>query len=108
MHICFIYISIGLSKEYEVFKKYYDKLSIILPIKNILDKLKSKEIITRSDREEIDGISRLQDKTSKVLGIVETALEAGYTDHFYSLLTIMEEYGNLVKKLANETRESLK
>ena len=91
-----------------MFKKYYDKLSKILPITNILNKLISKEIITHSDREEINGISRLQDKTSKVLGIVYTALEAGYTDHFYSLLTIMEEYGGVVTKLANEIRESLK
>lgn len=91
-----------------MFKKYYSKLSTILPTKNILHKLIAKEVITRSDREEIDDMPKSEEKASKVLSIVDAALEVGYTEHFYSLLTIMKEYGGIVTNVANEILEELK
>ena len=91
-----------------MFKKYYSKLSTILPTKNILHKLIAKEVITRSDREEIDDMPKSEEKASKVLSIVDAALEVGYTEHFKSLLTIMKEYGGIVTNVANEILEELK
>ena len=100
--------SVGNSKEYEVFRESYDKLTNILPATNLINKLISAKIITFEDSEEIKGLSKSQEKASVVLNIVAKSLRADSTDDFYSLLSIMEEYEGTVAKVAKEIRERLK
>ena len=87
---------------------YSETLATILPIQNMLPKLISAQIITYSDREEIDGLSRSQDKALFVLNLVDKSLRINKKDYFYLLLDIMEEYGGVVTQLSNEIKERLK
>lgn len=79
-----------------------------MPIQNILPKLIAAEIITYSDREEIDSRPKTQDKASFVLNLVDKSLQADNKQYFYSLLNIMKKYGGPVTQLANEILEKLK
>ena len=106
LHTYLLYI--GISKEYEVFCIYSDKLATVLPTQNMISKLIFKQIITFSDRKEIYGLSKSQDQALFVLNLVEKSLKINKNDYFYSLLDIMEEYGGVVTQLSNEIKERLK
>lgn len=103
---CVIFF-IGSVKENTVFKKFYEDLRHILPIRNISDQLVSKKIISIGDKEEINAAKTLQDKTSFVLEIIDNSLRAGITHSFYELLSTMEEYGGDVSLFANKVRREL-
>ena len=94
--------------EYEVFYKPYEKLSEILPVSNIINKLISAKIITFDDSEVIRSEPRSQYKAIFVLNIVAKSLKLDVVDDFYSLLRIMEDYEGTVAKVANKIREELK
>jgi len=64
-------------------------------------------IIDLNDAEEIMNLTTTRKKAVYILHKIAAPLEAGYTDKFYQLLTIMEEYGGDVAKLADEIRASL-
>lgn len=101
------YVFIGSWKEKEVFKKFYEDLRCILPIRNISDQLVSKKIISIGDKEEITAIKGLQDKASFVLEIIGNSLKAGITHSFYDLLSIMDEYGGDVSHFTKKVRKEL-
>ena len=87
---------------------YSGKLATILPIQNMLPQLIAAQIITYSDREEIGGLPKAQDKALFVLNLVDKSLKINKKDYFYSLLDIMEEYGGVVTQLSNEIKKRLK
>ena len=91
-----------------MFHEYFDELANILPVNNVINKLISAKIITTDDSEEVKGLSKSQDKASFVLNVIAKSLKAGFTDDFYSLLRIMEEYDGTVAKEAGKIRERLK
>ena len=94
-------------REYEVFLNSYHKLTRLLPVENILHNLVTKRVIHLDDEEEIMSLTTTRKKAVYILHKIAAPLEAGYTDKFYQLLTIMEEYGGDVAKLADEIRTSL-
>ena len=52
------------------------------------------KIITPDDQQEINGMNKLSQKASKLMTYISGPLKAGNTDVFYTMLKIMEEYGN--------------
>ena len=79
----------------------------MLPTTNITHLLVSAQIITTDDIEEINGMSRLKEKSSYVLRIVAKSLEVGVTTSFYALLDVMENYGGDVTALTKDIRSAL-
>ena len=67
----------------------------------------TKRIIDLNDAEEIMSLTTTRKKAVYILHKIAAPLEAGYTNKFNQLLTIMEEYGGDVAKLADEIRTSL-
>jgi len=94
--------------EYDVLLNSYFKLSRLLPIEKILHKLITARVIDLDDEEEIMSFTTTRKKAVYILHKIAAPLEAGYTEKFYQLLIIMEEYGGDVAKLADEIRISLK
>jgi len=86
----------------------YFKLSQLLPVEKILHKLITARVIDLDDEEEIMSLTTTRKKAVYILHKIAAPLEAGYTEKFYQLLTIMKEYGGDVAKLADEIRMSLK
>ena len=85
----------------------YLKLSQILPVDSLIHHFVTARIIDLNDAEEIMSLTTTRKKAVYILHKIAAPLEAGYTDKFYQLLTIMEEYGGDVAKLADEIRTSL-
>jgi len=94
-------------KESEVFTTFFDKLANTLPVLNIAPKLISTRIITVGDDEEIKSIARTQEKATFVLRKVAHSLNAGVTESFYKLLSIMDEHGGDVRVVATEIQNQL-
>ena len=76
--------------EKKIFISHYRKLVNILPVENILHELVTVEIISPGDVEEINHMPRSRAKASFILNKIDSSLEAGYKDNFYTLLDIME------------------
>jgi len=94
--------------EYDVLLNSYFKLSRLLPVEKIIPKLVTKRVIDLDDEEEIMSLTTARKRAVYILHKIAAPLGAGYTEKFYQLLTIMEEYGGDVAKLADEIRTSLK
>ena len=94
-------------REYDVFLSSYYKLTQLLPVENMLHNLITKRVIHLDDEKKIMSLTTTRKKAVYILHKIAAPLEAGYTDKFYQLLTIMEEYGGDVAKLADEIRPSL-
>jgi len=78
-----------------------------LPVVNIASKLISARIITIGDDEEIKSITRTQEKATFVLRKVAYSLNAGVTESFYKLLSIMDDHGGDAHVMATEIRNEL-
>ena len=76
-------------------------------MENILHKLVTVRVVDLDDEEEIMRLTTTRKRAVYILHKIAAPLEAGYTEKFYQLLTIMEEYGGDVAKLADEIRTSL-
>jgi len=94
-------------KEYHVLRESYYKLVQVLPVDSLSHRLVTAKIIDFNDEEEIASRATSKQKATYVFCKIAGSLEAGYTEKFYQLLTIMEEYGGDVAKLADEIRTSL-
>ena len=77
-----------------MFQKYYNDMIKIIPITSLSGQLVSANIITPSEDEEVLSPSTPTDKAKIFLLKVSKSLEAGYTTSFYSLLDILEKFGN--------------
>ena len=97
----FIAITVAGVEEYKVFKASYDKLASVLPVKSLSHILVSTGIITVDEEEEIMSITTSKEKASFVLRKIARSLEAGVTQSFCTLLTIMKGHGGDVAVLAN-------
>lgn len=66
----------------------------IIPITSLSGQLVSANIITPSEDEEVLSPSTPTEKTKAFLLKVSRSLEAGYTASLYSLLDVLETFGN--------------
>lgn len=105
--IAFLFYVVGF-KEFKVFTSFFDKLANILPTQNIITQLISVNIITIGDSEEIESIARTKEKAIFVLRKVAHSLDAGITESFYKLLTIMGDHKGDARILATEIQQELK
>ena len=94
-------------REYDVLLSSYFKLTQLLPVDSLLHNFVTARIIDLNDTEEIMSLTTTRKKAIYLLHKIAAPLEAGYTEKFYQLLTIMEEYGGDLAKLADEIRTSL-
>jgi len=106
-HFCLQWFLTGIFREHRVFIEFYNKLVLVLPVASISHNLVTAQIIDFEDEEEISSKPTSKQKAVYVCHKIAGSLEAGYTDKFYQLLTIMEEYGGDVAKLAFEMKTSL-
>ena len=93
--------------ENEIFEKYYSQLIKILPVKNLLYKLVSEQIISLDDIEEINSLTTSEEKCSNILETIAKSLAVGITRSFYALLDIMDNYGGDLKFLAKNIQRNL-
>ena len=77
-------------------------MTSILPVKSLSQHLVSTGIITIDEEEEIMSIATSKDKALFVLRKIARSLEAGVTQSFYTLLTIMKRHGGDVAVLADQ------
>ena len=82
------------AKEKEVFGGHFSTLcDTVTDIESLLPHFVQMDIITVSDLEEINGISRLTKKVERLLICVNGPLSAGNTKSFYVMLNVMMKYG---------------
>lgn len=92
----------------KVFTNHYEKLSIILPIKNLSGRFVSEEIIDFQDVQVIQQTVEQSQAASIVLQKIASSLKAGQTIGFDKLLMIMKDHGGLFcKQLANQMKGDL-
>lgn len=102
-----MYIFIGVAKKLEVFTKYYDKFTNVLPIRNISSHFVSAGIMSFEDEEAIQQ-STSSSTFSQFLRNIARSLEAGQTKSFDKLLFIMEKHGGIsCKELVDQIRNEL-
>ena len=102
LHELFTVVNVAGIEEYKVLKASYDKLASILPVKSLSHHLVSTGIITVDEEEEIMSITLSREKASFVVRKIARSLEAGVTQSFYTLLTIMKGHGGDVAILADQ------
>ena len=100
MHSSYIYCIIDnsitdLPPEYDVFQKYYYKLTIMLFNTDISAKLVQEGVITTDIQKRILALTIDVDKATFVLINISSELQIGYTVSFYKILKIMEIHGTL-------------
>jgi len=104
-----LFLYVGKTPEYYIFKKQYDTLIDTLKQTDLYRYFVSEDIITISDHEEISSESIPTKKIEIFLMKISFPLEAGHTESFYRMLTVMTTRGNLaVKELAESIKESVK
>ena len=95
-------------KERDIFTKQYASLcNTLTDINNLLPYFVQDEVISISDREEINTITKTCEKVEKLLLHISGPLIAGDATGFHKMLTIMEEYGiqstkDLAVKMSSE------
>jgi len=94
--------------QLKTFTKSYSKLCTIKDITSLLPHFVTKEIINLEDAEKIGNISTSSEKVQKLLAHIAGPLEAGNTQPFYTMLSIMEEYGTqATRTLASQIRSGV-
>ena len=95
--------------EYEEFSKCYSQLcNTITDVDTLLPYFVQEKIILPDNQQEINAIAEIDEKVQKLMTYISGPLKAGNTEVFYTMLRIMEEYGNqTTQKLTAEMRKSL-
>ena len=96
-------------KYYEVFKKFYPRLSSALPITDLLPYCFKEGIVPRYLKERLNSIPVRSDKVTCLLDGIERGLLAGIVDQFESFICVMEQFATenddmVVKKLTEDIR----
>ena len=96
-------------KYYEVFKKFYPRLSNALPITDLLPYCFKEGIVPRYLKERLNSIPVRSDKVTCLLDEIERGLLAGIEDQFESFICVMEQFATdnddmVVKKLTEDIR----
>ena len=73
-------------------------------MQTLLPHLLSERVVDHGDEKEISFLTKSTQKAKYVICKIARHLEAGYKAKFYSLLTVMTDYGDDVATLANEIR----
>ena len=98
------YFADAIPMEYDVFITYYSDLTQVFRVDNILNfagRFLSARIITRSEYDEIYSLSPT-DGSIRLLRSIAGPLEIGNTEHFYKMLEIMQNHGNIHAKTLSE------
>ena len=81
-------------KEYPIFIKFYGKLASVLPVATLSPYLVGKNLLSTTELEVLHAISTSVKKVVYILRKISASLQAGQTQSFYILLTVIEEHGN--------------
>ena len=99
------------SHELDVFRVHYAMLcNTLTDINNLLPHFVVENVIDVDTLEEINAAipATAKFKVQKLMTHISGPLTAGYTEIFYTMLRIMEQYGHLAtQQLANQIRKSL-
>ena len=109
-YVCNVATYVVLFSEYEFIIRYSKLCSTITDVEvdTLLVHFEQKRIIHPSDHQEIKATVKPNEKIQKLMTYILGTLEAGNTEVFCNVLTILEEHGNLAtQKLAREMREHL-
>ena len=95
----------GVSEEFEVFKVYYKRLAALLSVSTLFHHFVSARILAIEEVEELDAFVTNNKKAAFVLRKIGLDLKKGSTKKYYSLLSVMENYGDISSiQLVSEIR----
>ena len=83
------------SGEYELFTYFYVRLATVLSVSSLSHHLVSARILTTNEEEQLDAIDNSTDKATFVLRKIAAHLEGGFTESFHSLLSLIENHGDI-------------
>ena len=92
--LCTNFVAAPNLPEYEVFTKFYSKISGSLSVSTFCPHLVTEEIITHTEQMEILNSSQTE-APSLLLSKISSTLKAGLTQSFYKFLDISDSYGNI-------------
>ena len=109
--VCNVAVYVVLFSEYRELLIRYSKLCSTITdveVNTLLVHFEQKRIIRPSDHQEIKATVKPNEKVQKLMTYILGTLEAGNTEVFCNVLTILEERGNqATRQLAGEMREHL-
>ena len=96
-------------RYYEAFRRMYLKLTVALPIDDLLPYLFVANAVPANLKEKLDSIHVHSEKVKCLLDAMERGLMAGISDQFESFICVMEKFGEensdiVAKKLAEDIR----
>ena len=83
------------SGENELFTYFYARLATVLSVSSLSHHLVSARILTTNEEEQLDAIDNSTDKATFVLRKIAAHLEGGFTESFHSLLSLIENHGDI-------------
>ena len=95
-------------KKKDIFIRHYSSLcNTLTDIKTLLPYFVQENIISTSDKEEINALNTSSEKVEKLLSHISGPLKAGDARGFHTMLNIMKEHGSqstkdLVVKMNSE------
>ena len=93
-HINFVAVYIS-SGELKLFTSFYGRLTTVLSVSTLSHYLVSARILTTNEEEKLDKIDSSTDKAAFVLRKIAAHLQGGVTESFYSLLSLIENHGDI-------------
>ena len=96
-------------KVAKVYRTFYRKLLIILPVEDIVRNFYSRELISNDHKKEIDSYSCLKDKIKYFLDdVIHPSIQIGLFTQFNEMLVVMESSDNIaVKFVADNIKKGL-
>lgn len=97
-------------KEELVFNKHFPKLcNAIIDIDKLLPYFIPENVISTDDLDEINAVpSTKKTRVQKLMSYISGPLKGGNTQPFYTMLRIMEDYGNqATEQLAKQIRSAI-
>ena len=81
--------------EYKLFESFYVRLAMVVSVSSLSHHLVSARILTTQEEEQLDKFDNSTGKATFVLKKIAADLEAGLTESFYSLLSLIESHGDI-------------
>ena len=106
--VCYIFIPIDLSVEYEVFIEFFSQIVDVIPTVALSGHFVQEKIILPEDQLEIFKVTLPSKAAGLLLNKISIPLKAGDINIFYQFLDITEQHGNIDSKtLIDDIRKTL-
>lgn len=106
--VCYIFVSIDLSVEYEVFIEFFSQIVDVIPAVALSGHFVQENIISPQDQLEIFKVTLPINAAGLLLNKISIPLKGGNNKIFYKFLDITEQHGNIDSKtLIDDIRKTL-